>query len=579
MRLPRPLTRVPAAVLGLSLSSLCFAQQVQGKIEYRILDVRDLVVVEPQILPATALEASFAPNAEDASDNPLARIDLSDLATLIMDASGADYWSNEGVEMRPEESGMLSIRCDERQHKIIEGVTSRIRDLLFEPILIEVHELPSAALASRRTILSKEEAHAAIHAAGAHPTHIARTTMQRRALIESKQIHNRLSGLQTRVANNAAAVDPVVTTEALGSSWQIRPSRTPSGKMLLTVSGSSRALAPETTPRDIRTDDKSASARIELATTTMNTCLSSARLDDGQALLVGSKAPNGKVLLIRPRRLGKPASSDLGALDAFPIANLSFGSTPGPNPRIPFSEERLFAAVEEERVPTVMDTGRIMELVTSQVAPDSWDGAPHTMHTHRGYLFVNADRDTTKAVHDQLKMLDKFDGRQYTLEVRFGEAEAVDAIITDDASIAHLAEALPQTCLSTVSPSRRAQISATRHSQVVHDYDSVVASGSAATYPAIGPVTEGFFMRGGVTPMQGQSVLLNLDMTLLSRDTNRAVINAEHPAVGPIDKLQVRENKVRGTTPVQLGNWTLLHLTPIEGGKKYVAITARVHAL
>src|SRR5690606_15458260 len=147
------------------------------------------------------------------------------------------------------------------------------------------------------------------------------------------------------------------------------------------------------------------------------------------------------------------------------------------------------------------------------------------------------------------------------------------------AGIAQLAESLPQVCLATLSASRGTQLSATRHSQVILDYEATVANSIAATNPEFGTITEGFLLRGAITPMHEQMVLLDVNLTILQRDAARPVFDLKHRAIGPIDKIRIQENKVRGSSPVELDNWTILHLAPLPSGQQHVAVAVRVHAL
>jgi len=553
--------------------------QDAGKLTFRVFDVRDIVHAQAEALPATAVEASFLPDAADTSDDPLVSMELADLTTLLQDCTGANYWERDGVEIRPDEAGFLSVRCSAEQHAFVAKTLQQVRQLLFEPITIEVHELPASALSSRRTVITAQEADKLIAAAGPHPVHSGRTTLNNRVLIEPKELRNRVEDIRMRVATSASMVDPVVATDAYGSSWEVWALRTVSGSLLVTATGTSRTLDPQVVKRKAGTGKGGEAIELDLATTTMTTCMSSARLSAGQAMLVGSEAPDGQVVCIRVRRHGQAAGTRIGHVEAYPIGSLVQSVRPGPNPRIPFEDARLFPEAERDSMPVVFDGDRLMEQITSQVDPDSWDGAPHTMHLMHSRLMVNANDDANKGVLKLLQEFDKLDARQYTLEVRFGEVSTKDAKASNPADIASLAESLQQFCLSTVSPRRGTQLSATRHRPGVHDYSVTMAASSGAASPHIGVTTEGFLLRGSVTPMQDRTVMLDVDLSIFNRDKAEAVFDLKHPAVGPIDKLAVRQNKVRGQHPVELDNWTILHLAPFAGGEKHVAVVARVHAL
>lgn len=577
MRKLRLTCLLPLALI-LSVADSANAQE-QGKIKLRVFDVRDIVSRQPEALPATVVEASFLPDAGDTSDDPLVAMELSDVVTLIQECTGPSYWERDGVEIRPEESGLVSVRCSAEQHAFVAKTLQKIRHLLFEPITIEVHELPASALSSRRTVITAQEADKLVAAAGPHPVHVGRTTLNNRVLIEPKQLRNRVDDIRMRVASNASMVDPVLATDAHGASWDVWARRTVSGALLLTAAGSTRALESRVDTRRVGTGKNGEAVELDLQTTKITTCMSSARLKPGEALLVGSNAPDGQVVCIRVRRHGQQAGRRLGYVEAYPIASMVLGVRSGPNPTVPFEDARLFPEAVRDSVPAVLDADRLMELICSEVNSDSWDGAPHTMHVLHGRLMVHADDQTNKEILELLQSLDQLDARQYTLEVRFGEVAAKDAKVSSPADVAQLAESLQQFCLSTVSPRRGTQLSATRHRPGVHDYSASVASGSAAASPHIGVTTEGFLLRGAVTPMQDRTVMLDLDMTILTRGGAESVFDLKHPAVGPIDKLAVRQNKVRGHHPVELDNWTIMHLAPAGGGEKHVAVAARVHAL
>src|SRR5690606_1125478 len=110
--------------------------------------------------------------------------------------------------------------CSQQQHATVNSLLKQLRNLIFEPVAIEIHELPDSALNARRTVLTSEEADALIQAAGSHPVHIGRTTLNKRLLLESKQIQNRIGGMHTKIASSAAMIDPVVATDAYGASWE-----------------------------------------------------------------------------------------------------------------------------------------------------------------------------------------------------------------------------------------------------------------------------------------------------------------------------------------------------------------------
>jgi len=555
------------------LLSLCAAQD-QPKFTTRVYDVRDIVQREAMYRPATAIEASFVPNDRERSNDLLCALELSDAVDTIMSATSPEYWCNEGVELRPEESGFVTATCGAKMHRQIDQALADIRAMLFETVLVEVHELPGAALEGRPSVLTPAMADGLLAQIGEHPVHFGRTSVRRALLLESKRTQNRIAGLGASVSQGAAAHRPMVATDAYGSSWSVVAMRTMNEGLLVSVTGSDRALDGKAVGKRVSTGESQNGAELELAPTSIATCHSSAYLKPGQSMLVGTNASDGTVLCVRVRRAGAPTSSKIGQLGVFPIASLVAGPRPATDVVLPGRDSTLFPEVEEERIPTMCDQGRLIEAITSQIEPDSWDGSPNTLHATGGYLFVYTPMAGTVAgeVAAMLRKLQEFDARQYSLEVRFGVAGADALRLRPE----QLADKLPQRCLSTVSASRETQISATRHTPYVRDYDTVMASESSALHPQLGSFAEGFLMRGRIANSGQGSVRLDLHLTTLARGAAGKPFEFGHPRIGAIDRVDVRENKVRGVASVELSQWTLLHVSPVEGGAGHVAVVVRV---
>jgi len=87
----------------------------------------------------------------------------------------------------------------------------------------------------------------------------------------------------------------------------------------------------------------------------------------------------------------------------------------------------------------------------------------------------------------------------------------------------------------------------------------------------------------GVAKIRGEApyalVLLDLHLTVLSPAGEPSAFDLQHPGIGPIDRVDVRENKVRGRTVVELGAWTVVHLSPVEGGTGHLAVVCRVQEM
>lgn len=542
----------------------------------RVYDVRDLTRIERAFVPATAREASFVTSAEDGDDDSQPAIQIGELVTMVQMGTSQQFWEQEGVEIRAEDNGLMAVTCDEPMHARIRSLISKLRRLWFEPVLVEVHELPGAALAGHGSVLSSEEADLLLSKAGEHRVHAGRANLRMPLLLESNRAQNRIAGLHMRVAQDAVAPDLALATENNGSSWTVRALRTVGDALLVTLSGNDRSLEPGPAC-ELPTGADGTFAALELPVTRIVTCHTSAYLVPGQALLAGSDAPGGAALCVRVRRLGPAAGSEIGEMTAYPVLNLVRGGAVAAELQLPYEDGPLFPEWNEPMA-AVFDEGRLMEWLTSQVEPATWDGSLNTMNYLNGYLFVHAAAPTQQALVEQLRTLQGVDARQFTLEVRFGDVPADVMQAVGTANPEQLANALPQRCLATVSASREARISATRHTPYVKDYDVVVAASSAATTPELGSIPEGFLMRACVAPMDQGAVLVDLHLTMLARDPARAVFALQDPRFAQLDKVDVRTNKVRGATAVALDEWTILQLAPVEGGRSHVAVAVRVRS-
>lgn len=104
---------------------------------------------------------------------------------------------------------------------------------------------------------------------------------------------------------------------------------------------------------------------------------------------------------------------------------------PGPNLRltVPGEDDPLFPEVEEETQPSVVDEGRLQELIKSTIATDKWDGSPFTMNAQNGVLYVRADRETQGEVAKLIQELRRHVGIQVDVEARFLKVE--DSFLED----------------------------------------------------------------------------------------------------------------------------------------------------
>ncbi len=104
---------------------------------------------------------------------------------------------------------------------------------------------------------------------------------------------------------------------------------------------------------------------------------------------------------------------------------------PGPNLRLPVpgDDTPLFPEAEEEAQPSVVDEGRLIDLIKSTIATDKWDGSPFTITPQGGVLYVRADRETHERVDELIRSLRRHVGIQIDVESRFLRVE--DSFLED----------------------------------------------------------------------------------------------------------------------------------------------------
>ncbi len=120
-------------------------------------------------------------------------------------------------------------------------------------------------------------------------------------------------------------------------------------------------------------------------------------------------------------------------LQNYKVQDLVMGvrGTPGPNLRLqtPGDDNPVFQPPEEEAPPTLVDEGRLVDLIKSTVATDKWDGAPFTITPQNGVLYIRADNDTHVAIDHLLRELRRHVGIQIDVEARFLTVE--DSFLED----------------------------------------------------------------------------------------------------------------------------------------------------
>jgi type II secretory pathway component GspD/PulD (secretin) len=119
-------------------------------------------------------------------------------------------------------------------------------------------------------------------------------------------------------------------------------------------------------------------------------------------------------------------------LRSYKVQDLVLGvrGKPGANLRLPVpgDDAPLFPDEEEDPQPSVVDEGRLQDLLKATVATDKWDNG-FTMGAQNGALYVRADKET----HDQLERLinelRRHVGIQIDIESRFLKVE--DSFLED----------------------------------------------------------------------------------------------------------------------------------------------------
>ncbi len=104
---------------------------------------------------------------------------------------------------------------------------------------------------------------------------------------------------------------------------------------------------------------------------------------------------------------------------------------PGANLRLPVpgDDTPLFGEDEEDPQPSVVDEGRLQDLLKATVATDKWDGSPFTMTAQSGVLWVRADKETHQELNRLINDLRRHVGIQIDVESRFLKVE--DSFLED----------------------------------------------------------------------------------------------------------------------------------------------------
>ena len=107
--------------------------QASGTLITEIYPVKDLIFQQTQFLPPTIRDIPTedegdVPRTGGEGDDPIAGIELTDLVDTLTSATDPAYWETEGVEIRPEDSGLLSVTASpEMQDKLVKVLANMRR--------------------------------------------------------------------------------------------------------------------------------------------------------------------------------------------------------------------------------------------------------------------------------------------------------------------------------------------------------------------------------------------------------------------------------------------------------------------
>ncbi len=107
--------------------------QAAGTLVTEIYPVKDLIFQQTQFLPPTIRDIPTedegdVPRTGGEGDDPIAGIELTDLADTLQNATDPLYWETEGVGIVPEDSGLLTVTASpEMQDKIVKVLSNMRR--------------------------------------------------------------------------------------------------------------------------------------------------------------------------------------------------------------------------------------------------------------------------------------------------------------------------------------------------------------------------------------------------------------------------------------------------------------------